>query len=91
VLDGEVTVEVDSRRSVLSAGCSFFAPRGIAYTFQIFGSAGARILVMVTPGGFDQFFRALSALNKPLAAPDFAGSEQIMKEYGLELLGPPLS
>jgi quercetin dioxygenase-like cupin family protein len=91
VMDGDVTVEADGRRSVLGAGGSFFAPRGTAHTFQIFGSAGARILVMVSPGGFDQFFRALSALNKPLAAPDFARSEQIMKEYGLELLGPPLS
>ncbi len=91
VLDGEVTVEVDGRRSVLSAGGSTFAPRGTAHTFQIFGPAAARILVMVTPGGFDHFFRALSALNKPLPSPDFARSEQIMKEHGLEMLGPPLS
>jgi quercetin dioxygenase-like cupin family protein len=91
VLDGEVTVEVDGRRSVLSAGGSAFAPRGTAHTFQIFGPAGARMLVMVTPGGVDQLFGALSALNKPLPAPDFARTEQIMNEYGLELLGPPLS
>ena len=91
VLEGEVTLEVDGRRTVLYAGGSAFAPRGTAHTFQIFGPAGARMLVMVTPGGFNQFFEALSALNKPLPAPDFARTEQIMKDYGLVLLGPPLS
>jgi mannose-6-phosphate isomerase-like protein (cupin superfamily) len=91
VLEGEVTVEVDGSQSVLSVGGSAFAPRGTAHTFQNFGPAGARMLVMVTPGGFDQFLRALSALNKPLPAPDFTRTEQILKEYGLELLGPPLS
>ena len=91
VLDGQVTMEVDGRRSVLSTGGSAFVPRGTAHAFQNFGPAGARLLVMVTPGGFDQFFGALSALNKPLPAPDFIRTEQIMKEYGLELLGPPLS
>ena len=91
VLDGEVTAEVDGSRSDLGAGGSAFAPRGTAHTFQNFGPAQARLLVMVTPGGFDQFFRALSELNKPFPAPDLARTEQIMNEYGLELLGPPLS
>jgi mannose-6-phosphate isomerase-like protein (cupin superfamily) len=91
VLDGEVTVVVDGHRSVLGTGASAFAPRGTAHTFQIFGRASAQLLVLVTPGGFNQFMEPVSALNKPLSAPDLAGTERIMNEYGLELLGPPLS
>lgn len=90
VLEGEVTVVVDGQRSVLTAGGSSWAARGTAHTFQVFGPEPARLLVMVTPGGFSQFFEALSALNKPLASPDFPGTERLMGEYGLELLGPPL-
>lgn len=91
VLDGKVTLEVDGVRSVVRTGDSAFAPRGTIHAFQVFGPETARLLVMVTPGRLNQFFEALSALNKPLPAPDFARTEQIMNEYGLELLGPPLS
>jgi quercetin dioxygenase-like cupin family protein len=91
VLDGEITAEVDGVRSVLRAAGSAFAPRGTAHTFQNFGRAAAHLLVMVTPGGFSQFFEEISALNRGLPAPDLVRTEQIMNHYGLEMLGPPLS
>jgi hypothetical protein len=53
--------------------------------------ATAQMLVMVTPGGFNQFFEELSSLNRGLAAPDLVRTEQLMNAYGIELLGPPLS
>jgi uncharacterized cupin superfamily protein len=91
VLDGEITAEIDGCRTVLHAGGSAFAPRGTAHTFQNFGSAAARILVMVTPGtSFQQFFEEVSSLNRGLPAPDLVRTEQLMNHYGLELLGPPL-
>jgi hypothetical protein len=36
-------------------------------------------------------FFARYAANKGLAVPDLARSEQIMNEYGIEMLGPSLS
>jgi quercetin dioxygenase-like cupin family protein len=87
VLDGEITVEVDGERMVLPAGGSAFAPRSTVHAFQNFGTTQARILVMVTPGGFHQFFEKLSALSSQ----DPARLDQIAKEYGIEILGPPLS
>jgi mannose-6-phosphate isomerase-like protein (cupin superfamily) len=91
VLDGEITAEIDGRRTVLPAGGCAFAPRGTAHTYQNFGVANAQILVMVTPGGFNQFFEELSSLNAGLPAPDLARTEQLMNSYGMEVLGPPLS
>ena len=92
ILDGEITAEIDGCRTVLHAGDSAFAPRGTAHTFQNFDSVTGRMLVMVTPGAsFQQFFEELSSLNKGLPAPDLVRTEQLMKDYGLELLGPPLS
>jgi hypothetical protein len=49
------------------------------------------MLVLVTPGGFNQFFEELSRLNRGLAEPDLVGTERLMNSYGMELLGPPLS
>jgi hypothetical protein len=48
------------------------------------------MLVMVTPGGFNQFFGELSSLIGGLPVPDLVRTEQLMNEYGIELLGPPL-
>jgi quercetin dioxygenase-like cupin family protein len=91
VLDGEITFEIDGQRTVLCAGGSAFAPRGTAHTFKNFRDLSAKMLVMVTPGRFQQFFEDLSSLNAALPAPDLIRSEQLMLEYGIELLGPPLS
>jgi len=91
VLGGEITAKINDRQIVLDAGGSAFAPRGIVHTYQNFGDAVAQMLVMVTPGGFNRFFEDLSSLNQGLPAPDLPRTEQLMSNYGIELLGPPLS
>ena len=91
VLDGEITWQVDGQRFSGGAGASAYAPRGTAHTFQNFSDVPAHILVMVTPAGLERFFDEVDALNAGLSTPDFAGTERLMKEYGMELLGPPLS
>jgi len=91
VLQGRITAEINGQQVVLDAGGSGFASRGTVHTFQNFGDATAQMLVMVTPGGFNQFFEELSSLNQGLPAPDLVRTEQLMNAYGIELLGPPLS
>lgn len=91
VLDGEITWQVDGQRFSGGAGASAYAPRGTAHTFQNFSDTPAHILVMVTPAGLERFFDEVSALNEGLQQPDFAGTEKLMRDYGMELLGPPLS
>jgi quercetin dioxygenase-like cupin family protein len=91
VLKGEITVEVDGRRATLGVGSSAFAPRGTVHRFQNFHDEAAELLLVVTPAGFERFFTELSELNRGLAQPDFAGTERLMSDYGMELLGPPLS
>jgi quercetin dioxygenase-like cupin family protein len=91
VLEGQITMQVDGQQTIVRAGGSAFAPRGTVHTFHNFGPAPARHLVMVTPGGFQRFFEELALLNRGLPAPDLARVEQLMNEYGVELVGPPLS
>jgi mannose-6-phosphate isomerase-like protein (cupin superfamily) len=67
VLAGEITAEIDGRRTVFVPGDCAFAPRCTAHTYQSFGDAVAQMLLMVTPGDFNRFFEKLSFLN-PRAA-----------------------
>ncbi|MEZ5364594.1 MAG: cupin domain-containing protein [Bryobacterales bacterium] len=91
VLDGEIIWEVDGQRFTGCAGASAFAPRGTAHTYQNFHDQPAHLLVMVSPAGLDRFFEEVTALNKGLSQPDFARVQQLMEDYGMELLGPPLA
>jgi quercetin dioxygenase-like cupin family protein len=91
VLKGEITIEVDGERSVLHAGGSAYAPRGTAHAIKNFDNSPAEVLVMTTPGRFILFFEKLGALNAGRSTPDMAKTERLMNEYGIELLGPPLS
>ena len=92
VLHGIVTFEIDGERFALEQGASAFAPRGTVHAYQNFRAETAMLLVMTTPGtDFNHFFVALSQCNNGLPSPDFQRSEQIMKEHGIEMIGPPLS
>lgn len=92
VLEGTITIEIDGQRTVARAGDSAFAARGTVHAFQNFTAETGKLLVMTTPGtDFNKFFVALSAHNMGLPAPDLPGSVQIMSNYGIEMIGPPLS
>ncbi|MBY0373308.1 MAG: cupin domain-containing protein [Bryobacteraceae bacterium] len=92
VLAGDLTVEVNGERSVLHPHDSVFLPRGSAHTFQNFTSTNVVMLVLATPAGFDRFCIEVHALQQDVSGPpDFARITQLMNEYGMEVLGPPLA
>lgn len=98
VLDGELRVEVDGQAQAAGAGAVAFLPRKLAHTFVV-TSAEARYLTLHTPAGFDRF--ALAAGTPATAGaprpddlppdPDPATLARIAAEYGIEILGPPIS
>src|SRR5215470_5425016 len=85
VVGGEIIIEIDGQRRLLQAGASAFGGRGTAHTFQNFGKSAAQLLVMVTPGGFQQLFEELSSLSVGAATPDPVRIERLAKEYGIEI------
>jgi quercetin dioxygenase-like cupin family protein len=57
VLEGEITFYVNGKPMVARQGCAVMGPRGMEHFFRNTGDATARMLVMTTPGNFDQFVR----------------------------------
>ena len=87
VIEGEVTFEVDGKRTLAKAGTTLFAPRLTKHAFQNFSQSPARLLIMLVPGGLDRMFVEASTLSGENAAAQFA---PIGARYGLTLAGPPL-
>src|SRR5579864_9048091 len=93
VLAGEITFLCGDTRVEGDAGTFVYGPRGIPHGFRVTASAPARLLLMNTPAGFEQFVLALSA---PAAgdAPPSAGPPDMEKliamaaRYHIEILGP---
>jgi quercetin dioxygenase-like cupin family protein len=59
VLDGEIAVRVGDEAHEAGPGTVAFVPRGTPHTFANPSDRPARMLVFVTPGGFERYFEAL--------------------------------
>jgi quercetin dioxygenase-like cupin family protein len=95
VLEGELTFWIDGEVIAAPAGSFVYGPRGIPFTFTV-SSEQARFLLVIEPGTFEAFMRALAEPARELAIPpaateppDIARLTGIAAEYGIEILGPP--
>lgn len=95
VLEGEILFIVGEDRQRIGAGPGtfVFGPRDVPHGFRNGSSAPARMLLQVTPGGFEHFALTLA---RPASEPDasLAGPpdmETLLAEaakYNVEILGP---
>lgn len=90
VLDGEVAFLLGETSQTCLPGDTVFVPRGTVHTFCVRGHKPARMLTVMTPGGFEGFFREMSkgAFRIPQ---DMAQIVAIASAYHLEFTGPPLT
>lgn len=84
VLEGRLGAQLGD--DVLEAGPGelVFKPRGVPHAFWNAGDEPLRLLELISPAGFEQYFREVAPL---LAAspPDTAAVEHVAARYGLEL------
>lgn len=94
VLEGEILIDFDGQRRTVGAGGLVVAPRGVSHAFVV-TSETARLLVMVTPGSAEQFYRDAS---EPASADHAGGAGPVdftrirasaQKTGATEILGPP--
>ena len=69
-------------------GATVLLPRGVPHTFRNIGDAPGRLLVTLTPGGFEGFFEGCAA--RGLRVPENAAELVALgAEFDLEFTGPP--
>jgi quercetin dioxygenase-like cupin family protein len=94
VLEGSLTVLLNGELVEGGPGSWFFFPRESPHSW-IVGDRGARLLVMLSPGGFERFYAQYGTPAEEGVAPGppSVGRDEVegimSSEYGIELVPPP--
>jgi steroid delta-isomerase-like uncharacterized protein len=89
VLEGEMAFVSDGKWLKGGPGTYVFGPREIAHGFKVIGSAPARMLLLCSPAGFEQFVLEMSEpFMSPPAPPDMAKLIALAAKYHIDIHGP---
>ena len=79
-LDGEFEILMNGQWHPLVPGEAAYARRGSTHTFRNSGKTIGRIMVMVTPGGFEKYLQEIGSYSP---ATDMAKIIEISNRYGI--------
>lgn len=96
VFEGGITFYIGDDTYEATPGTFVFAPRGVPHSYT-FETDVIRMLVLITPGGFEEFFREprLGEPARELTLPPSQGPPDVTRmvaalgERGVEVVGPP--
>ena len=96
ILDGQLEGFCGDHSWRAGPGSLVFMPRAIPHGFAVSDAGPGRIIVVVSPGGFDQFVAAAGEPARDLrlpepVAPDPARITQLAAAHGIQILPPPQS
>jgi quercetin dioxygenase-like cupin family protein len=94
VLDGEFEGFCGDQAWRAGPGSLVYLPHGIPHGFTVSAAGPGRIIVVVSPGGFDQFVAAAGEPARDLrlpepVAPDPARLTQLAAAHGIRIPPPP--
>ena len=94
VLDGEFEGFCGDQAWRAGPGSLVYLPHGIPHGFTVSAAGPGRIIVVVSPGGFDQFVAAAGQPTSDLrlpepVAPDPALLTELAAAHGIQILPPP--
>jgi len=87
ILQGEYEFHIGGKTVLAKEGSTLFAPRDIPHTYRYVGSGPGRLMCVITPSGFENFFEEIGALT-PEEQQDISRVLEIAGRYGLEILPP---
>lgn len=87
VLEGELEVWVGGHTKTLRAGDTLFAPRGIPHSPKNATAQPVRVLVTITPAGFENFFREVDEIAEVRELPPDEVA-RMSSRYGCDFLPP---
>ena len=86
VLEGEVGFQVGDEVRYAGPGELVLKPRGEWHAFWNRGSEPAKVLELIAPGGFENYFREIAPLLPPnRSEPDLPALGAVVAKYGLEM------
>jgi quercetin dioxygenase-like cupin family protein len=87
VTEGEVGVQLGDQVLIAQPGAVVFKPRGIPHTFWNAGDTPARLLELITPAGFEDYFAEMAALFEDAAGgpPDALRRQALLVKYALTM------
>ena len=96
VLEGEITFLLGDKKVVAVAGTFIQGPRGIPHAFKNESNAPARMLLQLTPPGFEKFMAEIAQTvpsfdspSLPVTPADIQKLLAVAPQYGIEILPPP--
>jgi mannose-6-phosphate isomerase-like protein (cupin superfamily) len=90
VLEGEVNIQIGDQTIRGMAGSFGLIPRGTVHTFWNAGSTPAKLLGIISPPGFEQFFIEVVGEEEIDTATFVERGMAAAQKYNLEIVGPPL-
>lgn len=91
VLSGEFVFELDGVIHQAGPGSTVHIPAGVTHLYQCVSEEPGEVLLVVQPGGLDDFFIELDALLKAHSEPPMPAIAALHEKFGMELMGPPLA
>lgn len=85
VLEGRIGVEIGGETFEATVGDAVVKPRGIPHASWNPTDAPARLLELISPGGFERYFEELGAILARPGPPDSAALHGVASRYGLGL------
>ena len=85
VLAGRVGVQVGGSSSAADPGDLILKPRGVPHAFWNAGDEPARLLEVITPGGFEEYFTALGEVLDVAGPPDLTRLAEVARRFGLDV------
>jgi mannose-6-phosphate isomerase-like protein (cupin superfamily) len=89
LVEGRIAVWMPNRCLTMSPGDLVFLPKGVEHAWSTYGEQPVRMNVTISPGGFEHFFPTIRA--RGLAAHNVEELTAVCEEFGIKVLGPPLS
>ena len=87
VLEGEIGFRSEDQEVVLPSGGYIVKPRGQVHAMWNAGHTPARMIEVISPAGFEGFFRRLTAMTAT-GAPDPAAVGALAEEFGMPFAEP---
>lgn len=86
VLEGSYEFFCGDQKFSVTKGATIYAPRGLPHSYRQVGATPGRLLVTISPAGFEAFFEEIGALSP--AEQKIPHVIEIGERYGLRFLPP---